>query len=460
MKSPPHRWRYVAGLAVLAAVVATLTVPSWAGVIEELTPPSGADRSDREKANGEDLAPQLRKALNAQNFENVVDTAPAQGAGPRRIHQTPNVDATVIKLSEAGRPTVAADVLLSPQYPDGKVVPLDEDLSTDQVRWRRWNDSQWDNNKGRGSADVTPGHKGAPIDFMSPYPASVLKLMVGYGVLRLADQGEITLGEDYAYRPTGSNPLCGGDTTKPVRTLFDEMITVSRNQSTCALIKLLHDHGAIGDLNRHFTDLGLPMLRLAGTDPGTGGNWAGVNMNALDTAKLLLAVNGGAGVLWNAPDGDPVTNDVLSASSRKFYLNTLGEQGLNQVLSTTNWCGRNYPAQGIPQRTDKRWIDRQDGTMTVDGRVYGRDVRPCQKAAEVTYAHKTGFVDTSGNDAGIVKSLPGKPKRNYIVAVHSNLGERYTDPRRPDDPAGVNPVTYTEKYGKLGHAIDKIVTRL
>jgi hypothetical protein len=237
------------------------------------------------------------------------------------------------------------------------------------------------------------------------------------------------------------------------------MITVSKNESTCALIKLLHDHQAMDSLNQEFVDLGLEMLRLVGTDPNTGGRWGGSNMNALDTAKLLLLINGGAGTLWRAPDGTPVTKSVLSDSSRSFFLTMLGEQGLNQVLSTTNWCGRAYPAPGIPQLTPERWINPTDGTMTIDGRVYGQDVRPCQATAEVTYAHKTGFVDTSGNDAGIVKSLPGKDQRNYIVVIQSNLGDRYIDVNRPADPPGIYPVVYTEKYGKLGLAIDTFVTR-
>ncbi|MGH3741258.1 MAG: serine hydrolase [Micromonosporaceae bacterium] len=419
-------------------------------------PGGAAERTP--SSDSAELAARLRRAVQDQNFKDVLDKAPVRGGGPQLIHQMPNLDVTVIRLSDDGAPAGAADVLLSPHYPDGKVVPLDENLSTDQVRWRFWSDSEWDHNGGQGTVDVAPGHEDAPIDFMSPYPASVIKLMVGYGVLRLVDQGEISLDETYAFQPTGTNPMCAGDAKKPIRTFFDEMITVSRNQSTCALVKLLHDHGAVDALNQHFVDLGLQMLRLVGTDPANGGAWGGANMNALDTAKLLLVVNGGAGTLWNAPNGDPVTRDVLSDSSREFFLTKLGEQGLNQMLSTTNWCGRDYPAPGIPQLTPERWIDPDDGAMTVDGRVYGRDVRPCQKGAEVTYAHKTGFVDTSGNDAGIVKSLPGRTKRNYIVVVHSNLGDRYIDPHRPADPPGVYPVVYTEKHGKLGLAIDTIVS--
>jgi hypothetical protein len=48
------------------------------------------------------------------------------------------------------------------------------------------------------------------------------------------------------------------------------MITMSKNESTCALIKLLHDQKYIDTLNATFTQLGLPTLMITGTDPGTG----------------------------------------------------------------------------------------------------------------------------------------------------------------------------------------------
>jgi hypothetical protein len=432
------------------------------------------------------LAVGLRHAIVHQHFSDVLDTLPPgtaasaranarrddgyeptpgqlrrnlAAATPIRIHQTPNVDAAVIELDRSGRVSAAADVLLSPQYPDGKVVPIDDNLSTDEVRWRRWDDAEWDDNHGQGTVDAVPGRENAPIDFMSPYPASVLKLMVGFGILQLVDRGAITLDQNYRFDPTGApNAACGGIVTKPIRQFFDEMITVSKNESTCALIKLLHAHEAMDPLNQQFQDLGLSMLQLVGTRTVDGGDWGDTQMNALDTAKLLLIVNGGPGTLWTGPNGTAVTSALLSAESRQFFLRELSEQGLNQVLSTTNWCGRSYPAPGIPQRTADRWIDPADGTMTVDGRVYGQDVRPCQATAEVTYLHKTGFTDTSGNDAGIVRSLPGKRWRNYIVVVHANLGDRYVDVNRPADPPGIYPVAYTEKYGKLGRAIDKLVT--
>jgi hypothetical protein len=392
----------------------------------------------------------------------VLDQAPpGTAAAPAPIHQTPNVDATVIELGSDGRPVAVANVLLSPQYPHGQRVPLDRNMATDKVRWRQWSDAEWDDNHGLGTIDAVPGHENAPLEFTSPYPASLLKLMVGFGVLRLVDSGGISLDDTYAYTPVGTpSSLCGpARPALPVRQLFDEMITFSSNPSAGAMVKLLHEHDAVAPLNQLFAGLGLEMLQLDGTNPNTGGNWTDqLIMNSLDTAKLLLIVSGAPGVLWKAPDGTPVTREVLSASSRQFYLAKLGDQGLNQVLATTNWCGRAYPAQGIPARVPQRWIDPADGTVTIDGCLYGQDVRPCNAAAEVTFAHKTGLVDTAGGDAGIVRSLPRKQSRRYIVAVHSNLGTRYVDPDRPPDPPGILPVAYSEKYALLGREIDRIVT--
>ncbi|MCW2611741.1 MAG: hypothetical protein JWM15_2987 [Cryptosporangiaceae bacterium] len=478
------RDRVFACSTVVATMVATVVVVVVAGI----GAPAEAvhDRTSVSDRHGARLAAGLRHAIVDQHFDEVLDTLPpgsaastratahrddgyeatpgqlTRGLGaaaPVRIHQTPNLDVAVIELRANGRARAAADVLLSPQYPDGKVVPLDKNLSTDQVRWRRWDDAEWDDNHGRGTVDAVPGRANAPIDFMSPYPASVLKLMVGFGILQLVDRGAIALDESYRFDPTGApNDYCGGIVTKPIRRFFDEMITVSKNESTCALIKLLHDHDAMDPLNQEFQDLGLSMLQLVGTRTVDGGHWADSQMSALDTAKLLMIINGGRGTLWTRPNGTAVTSALLSDASRQFFRRELAEQGLNQVLSTTNWCGRSYPAPGIPQLTPTRWIDPADGTVTVDGRVYGQDVRPCQAAAEVLYLHKTGLTDTSGNDAGIVRSLPGKPRRNYIVVVHANLGDRYIDANRPADPPGVYPVAYTEKYGRLGRAIDHLVT--
>lgn len=451
-------------MKLIAVVCAALTIAAGAAPVA--------------RAETHPLGERLRLAILAQDFQDVIDltppaTAPAEqrekhlpsaadlmtrvrapGTGSR-LHQPPNLDVAVIELDRSGRPQSAADVLFSPQHPHGVVVPL-RGLSTDQVRYRWWNDAEWDTNGGRGTRDVLPGRENAPIDFSSPYPASVLKLLVGFGVLRLVDQGRIDLDADYAYDPDPARAACGGRSVRKVRQLFDEMITRSQNEPTCALVKLLHDLNAWDQVNRTFADLGMPTLMLTRTIPGNGGDWSGANMSALDTAKLLLLVNGGPDVLWTTAGGTPVTAGELSPASRQFFLATLADQGHNEMLSTPNWCGRGYPAPGIPQQVPRRWIG-PDGTVKVGDAVYDRDVRPCNETAEVTFAHKTGWVDTAGADAGIVKSLPGEDERDYIVVVFGSLGMDHVDAARPADVPGVFPVLYTQKYALLGKEIDTIM---
>jgi hypothetical protein len=273
-------------------------------------------------------------------------------------------------------------------------------------------------------------------------------------VLRLVDQGRIKLDGTYDYRPTETSSLCGGPTSKTVGQYIDESLTWSSNAASCALVKLLHDNGAVDGLNRTFQDLGLQTLQLKNTNPASGGRWGNpVTMSSLDTAKLLTLVNGAPGTVWTAPGGKPVTSAVLSASSRRFFQDKLRSQGWNDMLSTPNWCGGAYPAPGIPHAVPSRWVGA-DGTVNVNGSKFGRDVRPCNKKAEVSFAHKTGWVSNSGADAGIVKALPGKGGRSYIVVVFSNLGTQYVDAGRPDTPEGVYPYAFTEKFAKLGKIID------
>lgn len=379
----------------------------------------------------------------------------AKAADPKPIVQQPQLDVTVLELDRQGRPVSSGTVLMSPQYPRGIVVPVDRNFHTTQVRWRQWDDAGWYANQGKGTIDVVPGRENAPIDFMLPYPASVLKLMVNFGVLRLVDKGEIKLEDTYDYQPTVPSSLCGGPTSNTVGAYMDASITSSSNSASCALVKLLHDRGAVDELNKTFQDLGLETMQLKNTNPDNGGRWSNpVTMSSLDTAKLLALVNGVRGKAWTAPDGTPVTGEVLSPTSRQVFKKLLGEQGFNDMLSTPNRCGSTYPAPGIPQRVASRWV-AADGSVTVAGNKFGQDVRPCNEQAQVTFAHKTGWVGNSGADAGIVRSLPGKAGRHYVVVAFTNLGTQYVDAGRPATEPGAYPVAYTEKLARLGQAIDR-----
>ncbi|HEX2315803.1 MAG TPA: serine hydrolase [Thermomonospora sp.] len=437
-----------------------------------------AARAPEHRPGKGDVADKLRRTMRDLRFQEVLDQAPPASpqaralsggvdkerrnghrdlfanADPQPIVQQPQIDATVIELDRWGRPRSSGTVLMSPLYKDGIVVPVDRNLTTKAVRWRQWEDSGWYQNKGRGTIDVVPGREQAPIDHMLAYPASVMKLMVAFGVFRLVDQGKISLDGTYDYRPEPVSPLCGGATSKTVRQYLDESLTWSSNAASCALIKLLHDKGGIDPLNRTFQDLGLETLQLKGTRPANGGRWSNeITMSSLDTAKLLTLVNGAPGRVWTAPDGSPVTRSVLSAESRRVFRELLGQQGFNDMLSNTNRCGAEYPAPGIPHLTASRWIGA-DGTVTVNGQRFGRDVRPCNEQAEVTFAHKTGWGNNAAGDAGIVRALPGRGGRHYVIVVLSNLGTQYVDPNRQATPPGVYPVSYTEKFAQLGRIID------
>ena len=114
-------------------------------------------------------------------------------------------------------------------------------------------------------------------------------------------------------------------------------------------------------------------------------------------------------------------------------------------------------AQGIPQLEPTRWIDRRGHVVVPgDGSDYGRDVRPCNARAQVTFAHKIGLVDTAASDAGIVTSLPGQPYRHYVVAMLTNLGSEYGDPGWGRlNPCGTSlGLCRTEKFAQLGRLID------
>lgn len=393
------------------------------------------------------LGSALRALVDEQRFGEIHDRATGG-----RVTRMPNVDVAVIELDASGRPVAAAEVLLSAQYPHGVAVPVDGNLRSTGVRWRQWSDSRWARGA-TGGTDIVAAPSAAKHDYLAPYPASVFKLMVAFGVLRLVDAGKVTLDGPYRYAPsTRGCPDGGAPRTRTVRAWLDAMLTVSDNRSTCAMVALLHSHGGVTALNATFRRLGLDTLRLAGTTRD-GGTWtSSITMTALDTARLLLLASGGPGVLWRAPDGSPVTADVLSATSRAAFTRILGEQALNQVLSTSNHCGRAYPAQGIPQRIAARWID-PDGVVRAHGRDFGRDVRPCNAAAEVTFAHKTGLVTNACADAGIVTSLPGAPGRRYIIATFSNLGSRFGDAT-----ARGGQVACSERFARIGKGVDTLLT--
>ena len=407
----------------------------------------------------------LLRAVREAGFDGVLDFK----RNGERIAHVPNVDVAVIELDKEGRPVAAANVLLSRDYPKGVAVPIDpRTWGTTAVRYTRWDLERWDGAKGWDDAtaeeDIVPGRQKARLRFMAPYPASLFKLLIAFRVLRLVDRGVVTLGQPWRFlRDTEDK----GE--RPVWRWLEPMVTESDNGSTEALVKLLHEKGELAGLNTELAELGLGTLQVNGTSPVTGRSWnpGSIHMTALDTARLLLLIEGGPGVLWRTPAGKEVTAAELSAASRAHLQSLLADQALHEALSSALLCGDPKAEPGIPAVVPARWVNPKDGTVTAAETAFGRDTRPCNAAAEVVFLHKTGLTENYGSDGGIVRSLPDRPWRRYIVVFLSNLGYRYydaavadaADPAQGEDgfPSVSTKVSYTQRIPALGRRIDALM---
>jgi beta-lactamase class A len=432
----------------------------------------------------------LLKSVRDAHFERVIDFGAGNDEHPVKAHlnlpaQTiahpPNVNVAVIQFDPDGRMVDRAYVLLSRDYPDGLIVPLDKNAAACSVRFIRWDIERfdggtfssednhqltvkgWTNNPPLTEADdLVPGRTNAPYQFMTPYPASLFKSMVAFHVLRMVDAGKISLDTEYTYAVAGAKP-----DSRKIRDWMEPMITVSDNHATSALVKMFYDRNEIDTLNREFRELDLGTLQIDSVNPATGRGWKvdRVTMTAWDVARLFWIFDGGPGEMWQGSDHQPVTAKLLSDSSRSFVKKLLSEQAFNDALTTANLSGAKNVRPGIPSRVAERWINPTNGHVMVEGEDFGVDIRAANAQAEVTFAHKTGWTFNYGSDAGIVTSLPGKPFRHYVVAIIANLGYRYADEEfatRSTFPASdrVSPITYTQRIPALGKAIDDAVTRL
>jgi beta-lactamase class A len=436
----------------------------------------------------------LLTAVREAHFENVVDfgagneetpVSALRGEVAKKIAHAPNVNVAVLQLNAKGNLVDRAYVILSRDYPDGLVVPLDENLGASSVRFLRWDIDRsnggtfasdgkqlttkgWTNNPPLTAAgDLVPGRTNAPIIFAAPYPASLFKSMIAFHVMRMIDAGKISLDSKYVFELPNAKP-----DTRKVRDWLDAMLTVSDNFATQALLKMFHDKDEIEPLNREFRELNLPTLQINKTDPKTGRGWdtAQINLTAWDIARMFWLIDGGAEKFWNSADGKAVTTKILSDTSRAFLKKTLLEQALNDCLTTANFPGALNVRPGIPTSVAERWIDRTNGHVIIhdkeEGKIdFGVDIRAPNPQAEVMFAHKTGLTFNYGSDAGIVTSLPGKPFRHYVIAFSANLGHRYADEifaNRKTFPAfdPVSAIVYTQKIPALGKAIDDALVKL
>jgi hypothetical protein len=431
----------------------------------------------------------LLQTVQNAGFDQVIDFGPYNEACPGksfchqpagRIAQPPNVDVAVLQLDANGQIIDEAEVLLSRDFPRGFLVQLDRNLGARNVTFLRWDIARsdggtyssetgdrmttrgWTNNPALADSDLlVSGASPAEAPFMAPYPASLFKLMVAFHLLRMVDAHQIQLET-----PVAAAVQKGTGEFRPLRDWIDPMITASDNDATRTLLKLLHQRNRIADLNRTFQQLNLRTLQINGTS-ADGSSWqpGQIHMTAYDTARLLWILEAPPGTLWLDADRRPVTRDILSPASRQYLKQLLLDQGFNDALTTANFPGTPHVQPGIPSRVASRWIHPTNGTVQLDGLNYGVDIRPFNHLAAVLFAHKTGLTFNYASDAGIVTSLPGKPRRHYIVAFQANLGYRYADEAfaAATTPPWTNtlaPINYTQRIPAFGRALDEGLTRL
>jgi hypothetical protein len=408
------------------------------------------------------LTEALLIALNRARPWELRDAGPVEGLCPGDascavplppIPLPPVIDLAVIRLDRQGRVLDAANVQMDPDAPRGRVVALDRNLEAG-MRFRRWSPER--HQAGLDAAPFTDQDDLAPArgkrgrDFMAPYPASLFKLLVAFHVARGAAVGRLPLEAGVA---SGSEPDAE---VRTVRQWLTAMITVSDNQATRALLRWLHERNEVERMNHDLAALGLLALRVDGTEPATGGRWAPgeIQMTAMDSARLLWLIAGGPGVLWRTPEGRPVTQAALPQGARILLLRLLAEQTRHEVLSAGSLCGT-VPV-GIPALVPEASV-ALGGAQELGAMAFGVDSRPCNRAAEVQFLHKTGLSWNFASDAGVVESLRGKPYRRYIIAILTSAGTRLVDRERANGPRSAcssQGICLTRSLAEIGAAVD------
>lgn len=432
------------------------------------------------------LSEVLLAALRGSGLADLHDAGADEGRCPGEVDcpwplppavAAPVVDLAVIRLDAEGRAVEAANVQVDAASPEGRVVPLDRDLSAIGVRFRRWSTAR----REAALAGVPPapfeeGDDLSPlrrqgVDFMSPYPASLFKLLLAFHVEWRVAEGALspdTLLEGPAAPPSGatsSEPAQApppAPEVLPLSTWVERMITTSDNPATKVVLRHLHERGEVARLNAGLAGLGLDTLRIDGTNPADGGRWAPgeIHAGAMDLARLLWLVAGGPGVSWHAPSGVLVSQRTLPERARRRLRALLADQAIHEALSAGSLCGTG-PA-GIPALVPARWVDPATGLELTEEAAFGRDVRPCNEAAEVQFLHKTGLTWNYASDAGLVEPLPGRPFRRYVVAVITSGGTRFVDPERaaaPRHPCQADRVCLTRALATLGATLDAHLVR-
>ena len=396
------------------------------------------------------LAQALISLVNEEQFENTADAMCAGSA----MQEFPSLDLAVAVFPHDAEP-IWANVLFSRDFPQGHVAQISDtagavsnvhyvkdqiNAAYESIAWlpgADWKQLKWETLHGDGR------------NFVQPYPASLLKLMVLVGVAKLIDQGKFDWSMERHF----------DGVSKTIEAWADSMIVASNNDATTVLVSLLHQgelivrqgENEINHLNALFAQFGLTTLKLSNTR--ANGGWrsadgAGVGnilMTAWDTVRLLwLLKEDSDSVPW-LPSNQTA---LLSKAGKRQVWKFLGDQGLHTILSSTSLAGVDGWQAGIPAHLPERWI-QADGSVLVEDIPLPGDVRTVNRTANAYFAHKTGNTENYCSDAGLVTAHDPHGRR-YIIALFSNLGTRYQ--------AGPDCST-TWRITSLGRAIDQWISQ-
>ena len=401
------------------------------------------------------LADGIRAAVASVGFGNVVDFGPLYGAGCSAVpsapcaalmghtgrEQFPQLDLSLIAFNPAHcpQPVVKATVVFDRTHPAGFVATHDErTLQITNIRFRKWDEARWNGGRwvlqGHGTtarAHVLPGSekewmapfsvedqlgeqpaadaKGHSIDFMSPWPASVFKTMVGTYVMKLLDRGHtldgtpVDLDTPIELPSADRVPTCPKEPqTLSVRQALETMLQWSGNCATAALIRFLHAHQEIvqssdvdaqgipqspptrNGLNDLLADLGLSTMQMNRTI-AVSGRWGNANdnydratasvannhMSSWDTARLLWLLDdlpAEQQPRWHVTPGRPVDTRFLSEANKAVLRALLADSYSGSALAANRTCPSPRqpaaiaavagppPALGIPARLSAKWL--------------------------------------------------------------------------------------------------------
>jgi len=487
----------------------------------------------------------LKSAVQGAEFENVTDLGPnftedpcpatepacKHGRDAVGIEKFPQVDLAVIAFQRGCKNTVVgSNVFFSRDFPEGIIGQFNRKTGgVENIRLQRWTQERFD---GGRVIKTSPYFEKNPIawkapfppqdlinteatststNFMSPYPASIFKMLVLVRVLQfLEEKGplEQQLSQKFTYDFGTSEAT--DDVTLSVREFLDAMIQWSGNKATAAMIQFLHKNGQIieselkdeagyptgapslNTLNDTFASLGLPTLQMNRTriKDGLWGNRdtmylkdsssiSHISMPSWDVARLLWVMRTNKNTpreerpKWVTDSNRNLNPFKISDNVKKYFWANMKDQLFHEVLSNTLQCQQSLGGEfGIPARLPSKWMNQDQLRLPVGTYpfVFAPDelkgdykfsdkIAECQKAAEVEFASKTGLTSVSGSHAGLVKGLSERGfNREYIVVLNSSLGSRFTDSERLDAerviPCFDKTLCYTKRISHLGTRLD------